>query len=246
MVTTELNERLYDKIGGWLVLPAFVHPIISILANLRSSYDLFALYSEKLPLQHQIFFGATALIGVAFAVAWFTSGYLAANLNPIFPKFYIGLNLAGIALSLLVAAVVYYQFGITLTTEDGADIIKLFVAACIWIPYMLYSKRVKATFYGIPMPIGPRYTNVSSPLKPSPEYLAQKNARHVDLNSLTMFQRLGMVIYWFFCGLAVISLAIGLYGSANTNKAEALIIGAVAAFISWLLGRAVKFIILGR
>jgi hypothetical protein len=249
MTVTEYDEILFDKIGGWLVLPAFIHPLLAIPVNLKASYDLFNLYSEKLPLSYQIFFFITATLGVAFAIAWFISGYLAGSLSPSFPTFYIWLNVAGVVLSILVGAVVYYYFGVALAEQDIADIIKQIIPACIWIPYMLRSKRVKATFYGIPMPQKLAFKNISSPLEQvssAREEERRKQTISEDGMNLNMVQRIGMVLYWAGTGLGAILLVIGAFALVNAADRFVALATLTVAVISWLVGRALKYIFVGK
>lgn len=49
------DDRLFDKIGGWLVLPAFLHPIIAVLANFKGAFEIFKIYSENMPYSSQVF-----------------------------------------------------------------------------------------------------------------------------------------------------------------------------------------------
>lgn len=91
---------------------------------------------------------AEIVVNIGLVVAWVIAAALFCLKKKAFPKLYIGLFLFSLAFILLDAVAVKYvlpsvpvfdpataqQFGRTL------------IAALIWMPYMLLSKRVKATF----------------------------------------------------------------------------------------------------
>ena len=240
------HERFFDKIGGWLVLPAFLHPIIGCLVNLKGSYDVFESYSEKLTSDAQVFLLVCGILGLAYAAAWIYSAFLAGSLNPVFPKFYIWMNIFGVTMGIVILAVVAQYFGVKTTSADIADITRNGIAAAIWIPYMLVSRRVKATFYGVPMPDKRTPKNVSEPLR---QFVQDHKAAQVEPQiQLTMIQRLGMVLYWAGLLIAIL-LSIGGVIALVNAKSDAGFIGAMllgSAAICWIIGRALKYILVGR
>lgn len=250
MSYTDTERIIFDKIGGWLILPAFLHPLVGIVGNIRASYEAFKLYTEALPLNSQIFIFAIGVGGIMFVVAWITSAYLAATLNPSFPKFYIGLVVTGLASSILILTVTTNVFSYNPTPQDYGDLTKEILAALIWVPYMLVSKRVKATFYGIPMPEKIRHKNMSSPLNQAAADRVifsvpadQERKLKIELN---MAQRAGMVLYWAGTGTAVLLVALGIFGAVNAPDKFVVVLCFGAAVISWLIGRAIKYILVGR
>ena len=60
-----------------------------------------------------------------------------------------------------------------------------------------------------------------------------------------MADRLGLVFYWFGCGIAAISGVIGLIFLWDGASLLMAIFGGLAV-VSWLIGRALKFILSGR
>jgi hypothetical protein len=96
---------------------------------------------------------------------------------------------------------------------------------------MLVSKRVKATFYGIPIAA-----------RPPPRPRQEEHAERVQGkgSDLTMVQRLGMVLYWaglLVAGLLVICALVAIANSRNGSEVVGYFC-LVGAFISWLIGRA--------
>lgn len=242
---------LFDKIGGWLVLPAFVHPIFGVIANARGSIELFNLLSDKLPQATQFFIFAFAMISVGFTVAWIVSGYLAATLSPEFPRFYIWLSILGIISPLLVLWIGNQYFATQPEPDDIKDCVKNIVIAAVWVPYMLLSRRVKATFLGIPMSRKAIYQNVNSPLKQVVEERATRRDFHSGIppkDEPNMVQRLGLVLYWTGTGIAVLLAGAGAFAALNASRDASFISGAllVCAVVSWLVGRALKFVLVGR
>ncbi|RTL52915.1 MAG: DUF2569 family protein [Bradyrhizobiaceae bacterium] len=239
------ENGLYDKIGGWLILPAFLHPVIGMIVNIKEAVDDFSVHAEKLTSEVQIFLMVNAILCLIMAAAWGCSLYFASTLNRIFPSFYAWLNAINVVVGGLILLFIVQKFGAAPTPEDYADFSKNVLAAIIWIPYILVSKRVKATFYGIPMPARPINSHVGY-LARTPEYIEQKEQRKMELSNLSMLQRFGMVVYWFFCVVAALCVGIGVFAAANTNQAAPFFLSIICAFIAWLIGRAVKFIILGK
>jgi hypothetical protein len=64
-----------------------------------------------------------------------------------------------------------------------------------------------------------------------------------------MISRLGNVLYWAACGLAILSgvgCVIAAMQSGTYNPSGWLIIGAVLAVGFWLVGRACRYVLAGR
>lgn len=81
------------------------------------------------------------------------SAYLYFNKKSLFPRIYIGLLLYSALLTVLDNIMLLIVFNtMTHSIADWErffplrDILRTFIIAAIWIPYMLVSKRVKATF----------------------------------------------------------------------------------------------------
>jgi hypothetical protein len=247
MTYADTQGVIFERIGGWLILPAFLHPIVGVIGNLRVSSDFFKLNVETLPHESQIFIFVIGITSIAFAVAWIISAYLAATLNSIFPRFYIGLVIAGLISTILILTVTTQLFSYRPTPQDYGDLTKEILATLIWVPYMLVSRRVRATFYGVPMPEKHMYSNVNSPLR---QAIDSRNEapEQIFKEDLNMVQRLGMVFYWMALGIAVVVAFIGIFAAFNAPNDRAFIGGAclIVALIVWLIGRACKYVLVGR
>lgn len=138
----------YDKINGWLLFPAYLHPLAKIGSSVYTVMQtLTVLAKPGLSAAAFAYVIAVLISNVVFGIAWGACGYFAYSLKPFFPKTYIGLSIADIAVSGLTVGVAYSVFLVSLTPDDALAMFKMIVAAAIWIPYMLLSKRVKTTFY---------------------------------------------------------------------------------------------------
>jgi len=63
-----------------------------------------------------------------------------------------------------------------------------------------------------------------------------------------MITRLGDVLFWLGCLLAVACLAIGLYGFASSRSEAWGVLGSwvLIAVAFWLIGRACRYVLAGR
>ena len=63
-----------------------------------------------------------------------------------------------------------------------------------------------------------------------------------------MAERLGHVLYWTGCVLAILTIAIGVFLSldeSNTFAWEVRVIAIVIAVLFWLIGRACRYVLAG-
>jgi hypothetical protein len=154
------EEKNLEGLGGWLALVG----LGIIISPLRVIGMVFPTYSEIFsngswaaittpgaeaynPLWAPILFGEMAING-GLVLAWIFVAVLFFSKKKIFPKWYIGMLLFTLAFILIdalaIKAVLPNQpvFDAETTKEFGRTLI----ATLIWVPYMLMSKRVKATF----------------------------------------------------------------------------------------------------
>ena len=154
------EEKNLEGLGGWLVLVG----LGIIISPLRIIVQAFPIYSEMFsngswavlttpgteaydPLWAPILFGEMAING-GLALVWIFIAFLFFSKKKAFPKWYIGILLFTLSFILVDALVIKS----VLPNEPvfDAETIKEFgrslVVTLIWVPYMLISKRVKATF----------------------------------------------------------------------------------------------------
>ena len=147
----------YQEIDGWLMIPACWQPVLRVAANIYLTYQTVMLFTTlttahmRITPASQDYIAILLVITVGIAVAWAICAYFAWSINPRFPKAYIWTSIADVVSSLLLM-----WAGYTLRNIPPEPDVGILAAAVIWIPYMLVSKRVKATFNGVPMP--PRTT----------------------------------------------------------------------------------------
>jgi len=154
-----LENAHLDGIGGWLILVAFgsiVRPFIYIYTNSEIYPSVFELETWRaltlegsaafhplwMPvLLFEFFFNAYSFLFSILLLVLFFQKKRAWPYCFILFFIYIGIGIIIDAiLCAQIPAVAEQQ------TETGKEIVKTIMAACIWIPYAIHSKRVKATF----------------------------------------------------------------------------------------------------
>jgi hypothetical protein len=154
------EEKNLEGLGGWLVLVG----LGIIISPLRVIGMVFPIYSEMFsngswaaltspgtevynPLWAPILFGEMAING-GVVLAWIFAAFLFFSKKKVFPKWYIGILLFTLAFipidALAIKSVSPNEpvFDVETIKEFGRTLI----VTLIWVPYMLASKRVKATF----------------------------------------------------------------------------------------------------
>lgn len=154
------EEKDLEGLGGWLILVG----LGIVISPLRIIILLFPTYSEIFsngswevlttpgteaynPLWVPIIIGEIS-INAALVIAWMFIAFLFFSKKRIFSKWYIGILLFTLAF-ILVDALAVKSVVPNMPVFDP-DTMKEFgrslVVTLIWVPYMLVSKRVKATF----------------------------------------------------------------------------------------------------
>ena len=159
-VPTEANEpaKPYEGIGGWLILVAIIlirAPIAFGVTLFRSVFPLLrhdtwvALTTKDSEAYHPHWAPtiiSELVVNVIFLGAALFALVLFFRRRQLFPKFMIGLFIANGTWEILLGFVLKQ---IPDSQGDSAifiGAIGLVVACAIWIPYLLVSKRVRATF----------------------------------------------------------------------------------------------------
>jgi hypothetical protein len=147
-------------IGGWLILPCIglvvgVFRILSGLVQLGACFDATvwrALTTLGAPDYHALWRPALLLelLGNSFLFALLTlSGILLVRRRASFPRFMIALYVAQLVVIVADAALCrQIPALIAQSPQDDAakGVTQAIIAACIWIPYFLNSRRVRNTF----------------------------------------------------------------------------------------------------
>ena len=154
------EEKNIEGLGGWLALVG----LGIIISPLRIIGELFPAYLEMFSngawaalttpgtgayhsLWTPILFGEIA-INCGLVLVWGYIAFLFFTKKKVFPKWYIGISLFTLAFILIDALVIKAVLpnGPIFDTETTKEIARSLFATLIWVPYMLVSKRVKATF----------------------------------------------------------------------------------------------------
>ncbi len=155
---TEENDL--EGLGGWLILVAIgivFSPIRILFVTIPIYSEIFSTGSWEIlttpgadaynPLWGPIIIGEI-LVNGALIMVWLYIAYLFFTKNRVFPIFYIGI----ILFTLILVIVDAFSIALVLPDEPifdletSTELVRSIVACILWVPYMLISKRVKATF----------------------------------------------------------------------------------------------------
>jgi Protein of unknown function (DUF2569) len=154
------EDHSLEGLRGWLVLVGLgiiVSPPFQIAQVLPTYIQIFSDGSWSAlttpgtqaynPLWAPILIGEMAING-GLVLAWIFIGFLYFSKRRTFPKLYISILLFTLAFILVDAAVIKSVFPDApfFDGETAMQFARSLIAVLIWVPYMLVSKRVKATF----------------------------------------------------------------------------------------------------
>ncbi len=160
LTTQNYAEQSLCGLRGWLILVGFG----IVISPFRMIFQIYPLYTEVLsngawellttPGNEDYnpafapFIVAEMVINVLLVFCWLYIAFLFVSKKRAFPKWYIAVM--AFTLVFIIADAIYlvaFFPGMTLNDpETIKEIIRAIIGAAIWIPYMLVSKRVKATF----------------------------------------------------------------------------------------------------
>lgn len=154
------EEKGLEGLGGWLVLVG----LGIILSPLRIIFLVFPTYADLLygeswaalttpgteaynPLWAPILFGEMAING-GLVLTWIFIAFLFFSKKKAFPKWYVGIMLFTLTFILLDALAMKSVLPDepVFDAETTKELVRSLIASLIWVPYMLVSKRVAATF----------------------------------------------------------------------------------------------------
>lgn len=154
------EEKDLEGLGGWLIVVG----LGIIVSPLRILVQVFPTYSEMLsgeswaalttpgtetynPLWAPILIGEMAVNG-ALVLTWIFIAFLFFSKRKAFPKWHVGIMLFTLIFILIDALAIKSVLPDqpTFDAETAKELGRSLIATAIWVPYMLISKRVKATF----------------------------------------------------------------------------------------------------
>jgi hypothetical protein len=158
--TTKPDIKQYEGLGGWLIL-VILGLIIWPIRNIFELIDVYAPFADLAVWKAlfdststaynpgvAIFIIAEMLVNTGLLLACLMAVIYFFQKRSAFPKLYICILAASVVI--LVSDAIIVSFFIPDETAFDGDTIKSIIRsifnALIWIPYMLVSKRVEATF----------------------------------------------------------------------------------------------------
>jgi len=154
------SAKQYEGLGGWLILVG----IGVVLSPFRILADISKIYlpifkdgtwdaltdptSEVYNSSFSILLTGEIVFNSIMILVSFYMIYLFFAKKKLFPKFYIWTLIISFIFIILDALVVSVIFPNTkvMDIDTAKELFRIFIVGIIWIPYMIKSKRVKATF----------------------------------------------------------------------------------------------------
>jgi|GEM_PF-1186977 len=153
--------------GGWLVLVAigtFWRPVNQVFLTLRDHSKFMDLRQWELLNENTRITLSLELCGqIGLSVIGIVAALAFLRCRRIFPLLFIGNLILLLAFKVIDSLAVENLIGWTSqrTTDLGASLFQIFLGCAIWIPYMLISRRVRATF-------SPSNEEANTPSEPPP------------------------------------------------------------------------------
>lgn len=150
------EDKKLEGLNGWLILVGlgivispfrYVFELYPVYSNIIWTNESLAAYEAYHPFALSFLIGEIVInCGIVFT--WGLVAFLFFSKKSAFPQWWIGLNLFSlliIFLDVLVASILSPNEPI-FDYDTTKVLIQSILQSMIWIPYMLLSKRVKATF----------------------------------------------------------------------------------------------------
>jgi hypothetical protein len=140
-------------LGGWMILPILsmiIAPIVIVVGVASTFKSLVSGSFFELSNALQIFGFLETLANIFFAIAWIYALYLCFTWDENFPKVYMLLLAANLAVQTLDLMIAVGFFDLKTTDQDGRGYGQAVLECLIWVPYMMKSKRVRNTFRPVP------------------------------------------------------------------------------------------------
>jgi uncharacterized membrane protein len=143
------HEVLQEKkeltgIAGWLVLPAIGLVVTPFAAIAFIFLDIEAMADA--PQRYEYLFSSEIFFNVIIALFAVVTAFFFFSKNKLAPKVVIAFLVTNLALMLIEAVMITQEFGSRVDEEAYMDLVRAVIAAAVWIPYFINSKRVKNTF----------------------------------------------------------------------------------------------------
>lgn len=144
----ECENKAFQKIGGWLYLPA-LGILLTIIVNLIGASNTLgillehysSLYSAAKGILFFEVFAHIGMVGLAIYV-----GSLFFRKKRALPRYYIILLLCSLGYLIIDLMLGYHLMDIALNKENVSPVLRNLVSAVIWGSYFRVSVRVKRTF----------------------------------------------------------------------------------------------------
>lgn len=148
-----LSQDKVKGLGGWLifiVVSITITLLTHTLLTLNMCFEYFM--GKPLPGANPCYGFPVTLIGLTLQVVillfYYYIAYLLFRTKKLFPKFFISLCLINIALCIIGIVGIHLpgSKSLSLKPKEVLELIQVLLVGVIFIPYMLHSKRVRATF----------------------------------------------------------------------------------------------------
>lgn len=161
-MTNMAKEKKLEGLGGWLILVGIgvilsplriIAQVLPIFSQIFSS-DSWAVLTTPGALAYHPLWAPILLaeIGInsVLVLAWIYMAFLFFSKKKIFPKLFIGISVFTLVFILVDALAIkaILPDEPVFDPVTAREFLRSLVGTIIWVPYMLTSKRVKATFVG--------------------------------------------------------------------------------------------------